>query len=213
MTRVLKGELSVYLFPTPPWCPDFLRSALSLGEISRSFIQCLKRLTHISLPGRVHQPHLCRDVSQWRTHGGCCNINRRWKCRRTVEMNPARACLEAFLTPVHPEMSNFWAVCVSQSLYGSANGGQGLWGGAGYPDGHMLPTYAESSVLINSGCLVRTKTVNAGSKISLQGPPGSNCALAVTVDTRSFSESRRLLLTRWYCHLKWHPDIEILLRP
>lgn len=62
-----KGELGVYLFPTPPWCPDFLYPALSLGEISRSFIHCLKRLTHISMPGRVvHQPHLCSDIRQWR---------------------------------------------------------------------------------------------------------------------------------------------------
>lgn len=76
--------------------------ALSLGEISRSFIHCLKRLTHFSLPGRVHQPHLCSDISQWRTHGGSCNINRRWKCRQTVETNLACACLEAFLTPSAP---------------------------------------------------------------------------------------------------------------
>lgn len=102
MMRVLKGELCVYLFPTPPWCPDFLLPYFEFGEISRSFIHCLKRLTHFSLPGRVHQPHLYSDISQWRTHGGSCNINRRWQCRQTVETSLACACLEAFLTPSAP---------------------------------------------------------------------------------------------------------------
>lgn len=49
----------------------------------------------------------------------------------------------------------------------------------GYPDGHILSTCAESMGSPNKDCFARTKKVNAWSRISLLGPPGSNCALAI----------------------------------
>lgn len=87
MARFLNPGKGNYVFISSP-----LHPGLRLGEISRSFIHCLKRLTHISMPGRVHQAHLCSDIRQWRGPARDAVTDSRWKCRQTVEMNLTCAC-------------------------------------------------------------------------------------------------------------------------